>query len=879
MDVDRTIVTFSATVGGSNPPPQSVLVTEATDGFMFFHIAWDWSSTWLNVSPRTGLAPCPVVFTALVGTLPAGTYIETVPIRDYHGITETNITVTLVVSDAPPPPGPPIAPINRQLWLGYFRVNGRYGNFTYAATLGAGNCAVVLPADFDPTEWDESEPIKASAYTLQGLGAGIITEASTAAILELTGIWNNAVALHIHEPGSDVPQALWRLEQRIRDFHNVLWQQQNGAHQLTNRPILAIFTAEQIDHPDFYVPDGVDWIGIECYVSYPCSPGTLADWIQSKLSKLAALGSQHPRVLIAQACDRGDAGWVANLPALAALQAGYADVARANTLVKGILWFNYAEPGGTLNYATYLRPYHEAIYHATLEGRPPVEKMPYPAYGFFDECSSTQFRGWAFDPDALNTPIEVQVWDRPRRAPSATRIATLTANEARPDIMGVTHDAGNHGFHLQTPGALKDNVTRSIWVYGTSTPLHYGSTLYLPLAQTPQPLTVPPDPVLPSPHRLIVEGRGFARDGARILYDGITWFAGQQQELVGEDQTARFAWLRSHGVRVLRVLGMAQILFDLGPHQGAAYWNALTALMTKTAAADLIIEYVPFADADMVPNMLTYAQRVAHLQAIARHLIPYTNVMVELCNEPWINGFPDPVELIQLGSIYKAIDPYRLISLGSEGEGMDNVFNQPPADYLTFHSPRVFGSRPYWSQLHSDYPPVLQQNRPPISDEPPNAGWTGRDNAELVPGHWYHFGVMGRLYQFSETFHYGAGKWCQLPTGDALACFDMWRMGQDDLDFDLGGTLYERGIRYHQNHSVPFLDFSDTADGCRVGSSWAYGLFWCAGPLSGYDLDGTPFSGEPRVISGWTWEIIRQVDTGQFYAGQPCAVYLIRANH
>jgi murein DD-endopeptidase MepM/ murein hydrolase activator NlpD len=72
--------------------------------------------------------------------------------------------------------------------------------------------------------------------------------------------------------------------------------------------------------------------------------------------------------------------------------------------------------------------------------------------GYVDGADCNSIGGWAADRNRLNTPIDVKVYD------GATLVATVPANQSRPDVGSYLKDNGLHGFSLPTPAALKSGT-------------------------------------------------------------------------------------------------------------------------------------------------------------------------------------------------------------------------------------------------------------------------------------------------------------------------------------------------------------------------------------------------------------------------------------
>jgi RHS repeat-associated protein len=119
-----------------------------------------------------------------------------------------------------------------------------------------------------------------------------------------------------------------------------------------------------------------------------------------------------------------------------------------------------------------------------------------PVYeGWHDGADCSTIFGWAADRNRLNTSINVDIYD------GATFLATVPANQSRPDVGAYLGDNGLHGFSYTVPASLKNGQPHSITVKfaGTGTNLAGTprsitcSTCSVPVA--PPPSSLPPDNV------------------------------------------------------------------------------------------------------------------------------------------------------------------------------------------------------------------------------------------------------------------------------------------------------------------------------------------------------------------------------------------------
>lgn len=108
IDVTPTSLWFSATFGGSNPAPQTVVVSNAGDGTLsapIISIVYDSGDGWLTATSSGSSAPYAVTVQPITSGLAAATYGATLSVN-CPGASNTPqvFSVTLTVSTAPLPP-------------------------------------------------------------------------------------------------------------------------------------------------------------------------------------------------------------------------------------------------------------------------------------------------------------------------------------------------------------------------------------------------------------------------------------------------------------------------------------------------------------------------------------------------------------------------------------------------------------------------------------------------------------------------------------------------------------------------------------------------------------------------------------------------------
>jgi len=115
--------------------------------------------------------------------------------------------------------------------------------------------------------------------------------------------------------------------------------------------------------------------------------------------------------------------------------------------------------------------------------------------GMVEQADCATISGWALDRSSPNTAINVGIYD------GTTLLATIPANQSRPDLIRCPGENGLHGFSWLVPQSLKNGAAHAIHV-------KYASTIY-ELGGSPKTLTcsgVTPPPAASSLNAVAVSG-------------------------------------------------------------------------------------------------------------------------------------------------------------------------------------------------------------------------------------------------------------------------------------------------------------------------------------------------------------------------------------
>ena len=273
----------------------------------------------------------------------------------------------------------------------------------------------------------------------------------------------------------------------------------------------------------------------------------------------------------------------------------------------------------------------------------------------------------------------------------------------------------------------------------------------------------------PPVQHLRTQGTVFVRpDGSPFEWRGISAFALLEQIAHGRSAEAEayLTWAASQRVTVVRVLVMAQHLFQLSPADGR---TALPRLLELAAARNLHVEIVALADTGSMP--VEFEPHVKEVGAVAAR---YPNSLVEIANEP-----AHPTQdvklhradsLILLASLVPEAVP---VAFGSAEYGDDFA----AGDYATYHFPRDTGDEGWGHvrKLTSGASLVERWHKPVVSDEPIGAAAqfvAGRRDDD--PRRFAAAALMTRFAGLQPTFHYEGGLLAKQPAGrerDALAAW------------------------------------------------------------------------------------------------------------
>jgi hypothetical protein len=324
--------------------------------------------------------------------------------------------------------------------------------------------------------------------------------------------------------------------------------------------------------------------------------------------------------------------------------------------------------------------------------------------------------------------------------------------------------------------------------------------------------------------RLRVDGRAFCwTDGRRFDWRGLTSFRLLDMVADGrsDDAVAVLDWAAANGITVVRVLSMADVLFQLSPAEGRA---SLGRLLDLAGERRLVVEIVALADTARLQSDL--AEQVA---AVGAACAAHANCVLELANEPWARQTQrqEVGDAARLTALRRLVPPSLPVSLGSAPA--DDSSDYAGGDYITVHVSRDEGEDGWRSvsRLRAAWDIGVRTGKPVVDDEPSGAaGQSEPGRRDADPGRWFARGALARMLGLGATFHFEGGLQSQVPAGREAACFEAWRKGLDALPADVAERV-GRTVRWGRASGLVSFDPADVAEVAVAQAgrdAWAIGL-------------------------------------------------------
>jgi outer membrane protein assembly factor BamB len=171
LQVTPTAISFAGQVGGTDPAPAQVSVSNSGSGSLFFSDTSD--SSWLTVTPASGSAPQTLQVAASLAGLAAGTYTGHVTVTA-PGASGSPATVTVTLQVAPPAPPSPVD------WPQIEHDPARTGNAAGETVIGPANASNLRPSWSTPVDGKvTAQPLFLKQVTVAGQVRDVVIAATS----------------------------------------------------------------------------------------------------------------------------------------------------------------------------------------------------------------------------------------------------------------------------------------------------------------------------------------------------------------------------------------------------------------------------------------------------------------------------------------------------------------------------------------------------------------------------------------------------------------------------------------------------------------------------------------------------------------------------
>ena len=213
-------------------------------------------------------------------------------------------------------------------------------------------------------------------------------------------------------------------------------------------------------------------------------------------------------------------------------------------------------------------------------------------------------------------------------------------------------------------------------------------------------------------------------DGTRFQWRGVTGFALLEQIAHGRAQDADgfMRWARATGFNLVRVLAMAEVLFDLSPEEGRRH---LDTLFEMAAERGLYVEIVALADT--ARRGMTPAGLREQVAAVGSAAAGHSNAVVQIANEHYhptqVPALHDPAALRALAAMLPAQVLY------TESAAADDRAVQPQGAFITRHLSRGGTPAQMLERVALLGKLAVETGKPVVNGEPIRGGGAGRAGA------------------------------------------------------------------------------------------------------------------------------------------------------
>ena len=263
-------------------------------------------------------------------------------------------------------------------------------------------------------------------------------------------------------------------------------------------------------------------------------------------------------------------------------------------------------------------------------------------------------------------------------------------------------------------------------------------------------------------------------DGTRFQWRGVTGFALLEQIAHGRAQDADgfMRWARATGFNLVRVLAMAEVLFDLSPEEGRRH---LDTLFEMAAERGLYVEIVALADT--ARRGMTPAGLREQVAAVGSAAAAHSNAVVQIANEHYhptqVPALHDPAALRALAAMLPAQVLY------TESAAADDMAVQPQGAFITRHLSRGGTPAQMLERVALLGNLAVETGKPVVNGEPIGAAERAEPGRRLVdPGFFRELARRTSAAGLAGgTFHCQDGMFARIPGPVQQACALAWVQG------------------------------------------------------------------------------------------------------
>jgi hypothetical protein len=263
-------------------------------------------------------------------------------------------------------------------------------------------------------------------------------------------------------------------------------------------------------------------------------------------------------------------------------------------------------------------------------------------------------------------------------------------------------------------------------------------------------------------------------DGTSFHWRGVTAFALLEQIAHGRraDADAYMRWASETGFNLVRVLAMADVLFNLTPEDGRRH---MTTLFRMAEERGLYVEIVALADT------ASYGMDLAGLRAQAAAVgeiaAGHPNGVVQVANEHYhptqSRDLHDPATLRELARLIPSPVLY------TESAAVDDSAIQPQGAYITRHLSRSGSPAEMLERVQLLGRLASKTGKPVVNDEPIGAAERDQPGRRLSdPGFFRSLARQTSAAGLAGgTFHCEDGLFARVPGPVQQACARAWVQG------------------------------------------------------------------------------------------------------